>query len=198
MRNKGRAVSKKQPPREVIQSTFVSDHGNKFYTRAEEVKLSLFQSSDDWQLQFDVDLPKEGQSKDTPFPPHIATTRFRPDGIFWSDKLKTVVWIELTSPFEENMEKWHFEKHNKYNKVAIQARDSGWTVHPLCVEVGARGYVNHKWRHMCKTLDMTNRESKQLQTRVSQTARRCSYFLYLSRKNEVWVQRPLLDGYADD
>ena len=32
---------------------------------------------------------------------------------------KTVIWIELTSPWEENLTKKHFEKMDKYNKLAI-------------------------------------------------------------------------------
>ena len=59
---------------------------------------------------------------------------------------KTLIRIELTSPWEENLTKKHVEKmdkYNKYNKLAIDLREGKhhgvkWTVVPLCVEVGAR------------------------------------------------------------
>ena len=57
---------------------------------------------------------------------------------------KTVTWIELTSPWEENLAKKHFQKTDKYNKLAIGLREGKhhgvkWTVVPLCVEVRTRG-----------------------------------------------------------
>ena len=33
------------------------------------------------------------------------------------------MWIELTSPWEENLTKKHFEKMDKYNKLAIDLRE---------------------------------------------------------------------------
>ena len=40
----------------------------------------------------------------------------------WSDKLKMVMWIELTSPWEENMTTWYFEKHDRYRNIVNAAR----------------------------------------------------------------------------
>ena len=40
------------------------------------------------------------------FPPHIITTPERPDLVMYSDVAKVVVILELTSPAEENIEKW--------------------------------------------------------------------------------------------
>ena len=115
----------------------------------------------------------------------------------WSNKLKTVVWIELTSPWEENMSSWHMKKHYKYNKLAIAIKAKGWTAIPLCVEVGARGYINSTpWEHMRKELGMRNRESKSLNARVAKVAQRCSKYIYQSRKNKEWVVRPLLNAYS--
>ena len=73
-------------------------------TQAQPAAAKLFESSDDWELQFDVST-KDGQTKNAVFPPHILASRLRPDGVMWSDKLRTVAWVELTSPWEENMTK---------------------------------------------------------------------------------------------
>ena len=54
--------------------------------------------------------------KGQPFPAHIAAVAKRPDGLIYSEKLKKLVYIELTAPWEENMKKWHFEKFEKYRK----------------------------------------------------------------------------------
>ena len=65
-----------------------------------------FEQSDDWEIQFDLQPQEDMNSelqKHGPFPAHIAASSKRPDGLMWSDKLKTVMWIELTSPWEQNM-----------------------------------------------------------------------------------------------
>jgi hypothetical protein len=156
------------------------------------VKQSLFETSDDWKLQFDVCVKKDGQTKNAPFPPHIAASKCRPDGVIWSDKLKKVLWIELTSPWEENLNDWHFKKLRKYKKLEKAVEMNGWDAFPLYVEVGARGYINNKWSTMSKTLGMSRSESKSLRHQASTVAQRCSYYIFLSRANKDWVVRPLL------
>ena len=195
MRNQGAASFRQKVKPKTTQTSFVSSKGNKFSTTATPADLTLFEGSDDWQLQFDVCVKHDGQMKNSPFPPHIAASGQRPDGVMWSDKLKTVIWIELTSPWEENMTRWHFRKHDKYNKLARTVRDNRWTAHPLCVEVGARGFTSNTWHHMVKTLGKKRSTSRKLRSRVRQVAQRCSYYIYLNRKNREWPHPPLIDGY---
>ena len=80
--------------------------------RAQSSLALLLKSADDWKVQFDVN--HEGVSvKERPFPTEIAVVSglgSRPDGVIWSLQTKTVIWIELTSPWEENFTKKHFEK----------------------------------------------------------------------------------------
>ena len=181
MKNRGAAVFKSKPKPKVLLTSFVSAKGNKFNTADSTIEVPLFEASDDWQLQFDLKVECDGQSKNKPFPPHIVAASRRPDGVMWSDKLKTVVWVELTSPWEDNMKKWHFQKHENYSKLAARVRNKGWTLHPLCIEVGARGKINDTWLQMAKTFNMSGSESKKLRLRVAQVAQRCSYYLYLNR-----------------
>ena len=84
----------------------------------------------------------------------------------WSDKLKMVMWIELTLPWEENVTTWYFEKHDKYRNVVNAAEDNGWKVAPLCVEVGARDHINGKWHHMTRALKLDKNE---------QASQKCSF-----------------------
>ena len=196
LRNKEAALLKKGVKPEKVKSSFVSDKGNKMCTPAQSMPTRLFQSSDDWQLQFDV-CTKDGQTKNAPFPPHIIASRQRPDGVMWSDKLKTVAWVELTSPWEENMTKWHYSKQEKYRKLAQQLQEKGWKAIPICVEVGARGHTNHKWHHFAKTVGFSRADSKKLKARVARVAQRCSFYLYCNRKNKDWARPPLLESYSE-
>ena len=197
LRNRGAALFRKGVQPKQVRSSFVSDQGNKISTKATTVSPSLFESSDDWQLQFDVCIKGDGQTKNAPFPPHILASKLRPDGVLWSDKLKTVAWVELTSPWEENMTKWHFKKHDKYNKLARLLREKGWKTLPICVEVGARGRINHKRHHFTKAMGLKKAESKSLQKKVARVAQRCSFYIYCARKNKDWFSPPLLQSYGD-
>ena len=93
------------------------------------------------------------------------------------------------------MKRWHFQKHENYSKLAVRVRNQGWTLHPLCIEVGARGKTNDTWLQMAKAFSMKGSRSKKLRLRVAQVAQCCSYYLYLNRKNKEGHHPPLLPGW---
>ena len=70
----------------------------------------------------------------------IAFTELRPDITIFSNKVKRVILIELTCPYEENMDTCHNVKVNKYMPVKGVIGNNGWNVDLFAVEVGARGY----------------------------------------------------------
>ena len=80
-------------------------------------------------LQFDLNFVE--QTKTKPSPAHIAASDQRPDGLIFSDKLKKVVWIELTSPWEENLTKSYTCKKAEETSWEKLVKASGWTVVPL-------------------------------------------------------------------
>ena len=86
-------------------------------------------------MQFDVN--DEGVLvEERPFPSEIAFVSglgSRPDGVIWSMQTNTVIWIELTSPCEENLTKKHFEKMDKYNELAIDLRSASANVQDAAV-----------------------------------------------------------------
>ena len=125
MRNEGKAGLKLGRCRKSSQPIkFKSGSGAAFAAPSisQEV-VPLFEESDDWVLQFDLNF--DGQTKTKPCPAHIAASGRRPDGLIFSDKLKKVVWIELTSPWEENLTKSYTCKKAKYNKLEKLVKASG-------------------------------------------------------------------------
>jgi hypothetical protein len=70
---------------------------------------SILAMAKDWKLQFDLEL-QDGIPAPDSFPAEVAVVSgegSRPDGIIWSMEKKIVIWIELTSPWEENFSKNH-------------------------------------------------------------------------------------------
>ena len=75
----------------------------------------------------------DGQVSHASFPLHLAAIKKWPDRIIYSDKLKKVLWIELTPPWEEYLTVWHFQKHSIYRKVENTAKANCWDAFLLCV-----------------------------------------------------------------
>ena len=189
---------------------FKSESGNTFNVPGPKVKAEVLAQACDWQVQFDLDMGS-GSSKNwhkfwhLPFPPEIAVVSgkgSRPDGVIWSTSKKIVIWIELTSPWTENMSKRHFEKKTKYSQLATDLRnpkhDGGaWTVYPHQVEVSALGVVNEQpWMSMCDRLGFCSTTRKQLTHAAQAAAIHCSHLIYLCRYHKVWDPRPLLNTYG--
>ena len=69
-------------------------------------------------------------------------TELRPDIVIYSNSIKRVVLIELTSPCEENMPYWHDYKVQHYANLTRSIRTNGWQCEVLAIEVGARGFCS--------------------------------------------------------
>ena len=121
-----------------------------------------------------VDVNDEGVSvKERPFPSEIAVVSgpgTRLDGVV---QTKTVMWIELTNPWEENLAKKHFEEMDLHNQLAIDLREGKhpgvkWTVVSVCGKVGAKGAGQD-------------------------AAPACSYYIFLRRFLRTWEPQALVD-----
>ena len=121
------------------------------------------------------------------------TSKYRPDGVIWSMSNKIVIWIELTSPWEENMAIRHMEKKEKYNQLKIDCEAKGWRVHPFEVEVGCRGYVAESFHYTFKKVGFSKQEIKELKFTAEKTARACSHAIFAHRYVREWVEQPVLD-----
>ena len=91
------------------------------------------------------------------------------------------------------MSKWHFRKNAKYSQLKINCEAKGWKVHPLCVEVGCRGYVAESFHRMCKVLGFTKKEQQALKLDVEKTAKHCSHYIFWHRYQKHWEPRHPLD-----
>ena len=162
-------------------------------------KAAVFSEGEDWQVQFDFETEEKVCR---PFPSEIAIVSgegSRPDGVMWSMETKTLVWIELTSPWEENSKKNHDLKRARYNQLAIDLREGKhvggikWRAIPLYVEVGCRGTINQgPWYGMCSSLSFTPAITRRVTQAAEVTALWCSYYIFLCRFVKVWEQKTLM------
>ena len=90
--------------------------GNVFSVPGPKAKEEVLSGASDWKVQFDIDVTDGaslGYRTSLLFPPEISVVSgkgSRPDGVTCPLSSKTVICIELRSPWEENMSKHHHEK----------------------------------------------------------------------------------------
>jgi hypothetical protein len=142
--------------------------------------------ANDWQYLFDYDA--------TPivFPPSIYATDQRPDIVLWSATTKTLILIELTVPYEDNIADADFRKKAKYQDLVDACRNEQWDVYFQTIEIGVRGFVAGSFRKCLKLLGINNSTIARATSKVSKTALRCSYALYLARNLSNWKPLDLI------
>ena len=97
--------------------------------------------------------------------------------VLW-DNLKSVMWLELTSPWEDNLTESYIRKKSSCNKLESECRSKGWSVIPLYVKPAALRHVNTTWGMMSKAMGMKMVESKRLRLKCSKIALHCSYHIH--------------------
>eukprot|EP01116_Phalansterium_solitarium_P024758 TRINITY_DN915_c0_g1_i1.p1 TRINITY_DN915_c0_g1~~TRINITY_DN915_c0_g1_i1.p1 ORF type:complete len:1519 (-),score=80.60 TRINITY_DN915_c0_g1_i1:440-4996(-) len=143
----------------------------------------------DWRLL--VDLPGHANSY-IAIPPQIASASDRPDILLVSDAQQIAIILELTCPIEERFDVAHDLKHEKYQHLVADAAAQQWTLHVCCFEIGARGVIGTSTRDMLRCFGFNRQRQQQIQQTLSDIARRCSYWLFLSRFVPTWEDRGLL------
>ena len=89
------------------------------------------------------DLPGRSLSGLTlTIPPEVLVTSSRPDLVIHYPEANVIKIIELTVPFETNIEKEHTYKTNKYATLIQDIEDKQISSELTCVEVGCIGYVS--------------------------------------------------------
>ena len=87
------------------------------------------------------DLPGRSLSGLT-IPPEVIATSSWPDLVIHYPEANVIKIIELTVPFETNIEKEYTYKTNKYATLIQDIEDKQISSELTCVEVGCRGYVS--------------------------------------------------------
>ena len=106
----------------------------------------------------------------------IVKTAQRPDIVIWNEERRIVHLLELTVPWESNLELAEERKEARYDELLQQCEDQGWTASHSHLGVVARGYVkeNHytfsvrRWASQQQKSNNSESECrKQLKRRLS-------------------------------
>ena len=125
----------------------------------------ILNESRSWEMK--ADLKQQLQ-----FPQEIALTTLRPDIVIWSRNPKRVVLVELTVPWEEQIEESHELKRAKYEDLAQTCRENGWNTWVFLIEVGCRGFPSQSVWRMLGALGIKGRTRKCIVHALGKTAER--------------------------
>lgn len=143
-------------------------------------RRSLLGSASDWKLLADF------RHNTYMFPPHIFSTKERPDILLYSNASRTVIFGELSCPAEEGIKEARLFKQARYARLAEEIRARHWTVFDLTIEVGARGFVARSTYTFLRKISLSPSEAKHACCGVSEVAARCSYSIYLRHDKKTW------------
>jgi len=84
---------------------------------------------------------------------------------------------------EENLEKWHSTKAQKYAELRVDAEKNGWSLCVLVLEVGARGWIPKTTVAALRSFGLSVEACSKLRKQLSFLALKCSYVIWINRSN---------------
>ena len=102
----------------------------------------------------------------------------------YSNKIKTVIHIELTSPSQERFEISNQKKLNQYCKGSVLGVMC--IKNSFSVEVGCRGYVAESLPQCLRKLGIGKQRSRKICSEAADAAIRASFWLWILRDRKEW------------
>ena len=162
------------------------------------IKDSLKNITDhSWKIY--CDLADATKTAGTTIPPEILPTQQRPDLVLINEGSKSIVIIELSIPFEQNIQKAHVYKENKYASLVSDLQEQGYDTNLFCVEIGSRGLIsssnkmslNSIFKLVANKKTPVKRVFNKFLKTVSQCAIVHSYSIFYSKYDEDWAIQAL-------
>ena len=146
------------------------------------------------EAQVFVDLGTNQHETVTTIPQNIIPTSQRPDLVIYWPNLKKLLILELTVPFETNIQNAHQLKTNKYAALVHDLTDKGFAVVFYAFELGSRGYLTADNAQILKSLIyLTNCKTsfKNVRDDLEKIVLCTSFSIYCSKSEPTWLEPPL-------
>ena len=143
---------------------------------------------------FYCDLTGTNKVAGTTIPPDILATQQRPDLVLVNRVSKSIIIIELTISFEQNIRNAHDRKANKYSSLVMDLQEQSYDAKLFCIEIGSRGLItdNNKC-NIQKLFPLISPNNKPLKNKcknllkdLSKRAILGSYTIFYSKYDHDW------------
>ena len=193
----GRAYSDKcrvcgwtQTQNQVTAGCRVALRQSRFNYRHDNILAFIADCLDNKKCDFKVDIPGFQTASGGTIDPSYTVTPLKPDLVIESKDKKTLRIFELTVPGEQNIEERHRYKTNKYSH--FQTDITSATVQVLPFEIGANtGYINQRNKTTIKEIFefvKPDIKFKYFLNNISAIAVLSSYYIYLARNQQEWIE----------
>lgn len=134
----------------------------------------MLASARDWQLRVDL-------GNQLNIPVQITTSSLRPDLLVWSTVSRQVIMLELTVPWEENLEEAFERKLEKYQELVERCRANKWRTTCLPVEIGCRGFAGRSVCSALSRLGVRGIKKRKATRALSEAAEKALRWLWIKR-----------------
>ena len=110
-------------------------------------------------------------------------TTQRPDLVMMSDQRRKVLLVEVTVPWEDNLEHAHGRKLAKYEELRIICEECGWQCKILPVEVGTRGFIARSTVKFLSGIGLTSSSRRQTMQAAQSAAESASAWIWQLSKS---------------
>ena len=129
-------------------------------------------------------------------PPYILVTNLRPDLFIVSENLQRAIVIELTCPWDTNIQRSHTYKQEKYAPLVADLSQR-LTVFHFSIEVSVRGQISKENQNRIKAFtfrccDAPGNLAGKIVKSSSKAALLASFSIFSARKEPAWLSPPLL------
>ena len=118
----------------------------------------------------------------------IQTSK-RPDLVIWCAEEKLVHLIELTVPYEDNIQDAHERKEARYEELVNECEEAGWHVEYFPVEVGCRGFIAPSLRKWLNVAGLSLKKGNAVVKVIQETVEKASHWIWLKREDEKWLEK---------
>ena len=120
-------------------------------------------------------------------PPDILICSQRPDLVITDRAKRSIDVLELTVPFESNIERARERKAEKYSSLIANIESAGYKCTYHSIEIGARGVVAHGTAATLRTITGASRKDvKALMKDLAMSVIKCSYLIFLQKDNNLY------------
>ncbi len=123
-------------------------------------------------------------------PTDVVITSQRPDLVIVNRAEKKITLLELSIPFEQNIETTHQYKTDRYSNLIVDIESNGFNVKYYAIEIGSRGYINTSNIQRLKSFIHNHcKDSKLSEARdtISKISLVCSFIIYHSKFDKDWI-----------
>ena len=118
------------------------------------------------------------------YPSEIKASKQRPDIVMHSYKLRKFVLIELTVPYETNIEEQHEYKVAKYEDLVHQLFKKGNNVKLFAVEVGSRGFMASSMYTLLRHLNLPPKDLNKAVKNIRTITENASCWIWQKRNDQ--------------